>query len=731
MQTLPAHTHSQALAAQAVWRWSGLYLVVHFLLASAGHALSMPPLQAPWLWPAAGFLPTMLAFCPRRQWLVLIVAAAIAEILAVWAASTATINTGSIVAVAGNMLEAVIAALVVTRLLPQPWYRRTSIEILAYVCVAAMVTPLIGAALTFGTALLHSDSFALATNVFSAWWASDVLGIVLVNPLLGGAMLAFSIRGSTRLRHFAISGLIILIWLISVVLLVGRPSGPPMFIASVPPTVLSFTVLAFTLTCSLALALLVPPILTAAGSIIMAITLNMFASVMPTPFGQLIFDSASAPHAAHLILIAASVCSFLVSLVRFENDHAKALSVLRRTPDRVIADVATRLGGCTVDTADECIMQCLEMLGRVSGADRCVIMEFDRRGDTFSQTHAWRGEGVPDSQPTMQRQPLGAVEDTLRGTEESGSLYLQLRDLPQDSGQARYMRAVGAAACAYAPLRRSDGIAGVVGLTWLTSTRRWTRDTSVLLQSTAQVLGSTLMRIDAQRNDQSYRERLRELTAQMISLDDNIRRETAADLHDGAAQSLAVARLRLAQIRSHTAPSPEALRSVEEMIVTALTEIRGVIRRMIPSELYELGLVHALRQFVTESSQQLDFDLSITVDGEIDRLSDHIASLVYRSARELVTNAIKHARAQSVNIDIRQSVHELHLVVRDDGRGFQARRSGQRAADATGLGLFSLRERLRAVGGDISIASSRDGTAVEIRVPVHKSLPGLKQPEAV
>lgn len=727
----PANIAPPARTAPSVWRWSALFLVVHYLLASAGHALSIAPLQAPWLWPAAGFLPTMLAFCPRRQWIILIAAAAIAELLAVLTASAVTINTGSMLAIAGNMLEAVIATLVVTRLLPKPWYRRTSIEILTYVCVAAMVTPLIGAALTFGTALSQSDSFALASNVFSAWWASDVLGIVLVNPLLGGAMLAFSVRGSTRTRHFAIAGIAIMIWMASVVWLVGRPSGPPAIFASVPPTVLGFTVLAFSLTCALALALLVPPLLTAAGSIIMAITLNTFASALPTPFGQLIFDSASAPHAAHLILIAASVCSFLVALVRFENHHAKALSILRRTPDRVVADIATKLGGCTVNTADECILQCLEMLGTVSGADRCVVMEFDRRGDTFSQTHAWRGEGVPDSQPAMQRQPVDAVAETLRGTAEAGSLYLRLRDLPEDSRQSHYMRAVGAAAVAFAPLRRSDGIAGVIGLTWLTSTRRWTRDTSVLLQSTAQVLGSTMMRIDAQRNDQSYRERLRELTAKMISLDDRIRRETAADLHDGAAQSLAVARIRLAQVRSHTAPSPDALRSVEEMIVTALTEIRGVVRRMIPSELYELGLVHALRQFVTESRQQLDFDLSLTVAGEIDRLSDHLASLVYRSARELVTNAIKHARAQSVSIHIRQSVHELHLAVRDDGRGFQARRSGQRAADATGLGLFSLRERLRAVGGDIDITSSPDGTEVEISVPLKKSAPNLDHTKVI
>ncbi|MFK7887504.1 MAG: ATP-binding protein [Gammaproteobacteria bacterium] len=729
MDNLPAPL--QIKTAQATWRWCGLYLAVHFLLACAGHALSIPPLQAPWMWPAAGFLPSMLGFTPHRQWPLLIGAAAVAEMLALLVASNVTIDTGSLLVIGGNMLEALIAALVVTLLLPQPWYRRTSIEILAYVCVAAIVTPLVGATLTFGVTLLESESFALATNVFSAWWAADLLGIVLVNPLIGGAMLAFSIPSSTRPRHFVTAGVVLLVWLTVVVFLVGRTEGPPAFLGTLPTTALSFLVLGLSLTCALILALRVPPILTAAGSIIMAITLNLFASVLPTPFGHQLFSSASAPHAAHLILIASSVCSFLVALVRFENRHAKHLSILRRTPDRIMADIATRLGSCTADTAEECIRQCLETLGRVAGADRCVVIEFDRRGDTFSQTFRWHRPGVSDSRSTIQNKPLSAVAETLRSTTESGSLYLRLQDVPPDSAQYQFMRAVDAVAVAYAPLRRSDGIVGVVGLTWIASTRRWTRDTSVLLQSTAQVLGGTLMRVDAQRNDQSYRERLRELTGQMVSLDDEIRRETAADLHDGAAQSLAVARLRLAQIRSHKAPSPEALRSVEEMIVTALSEIRGVIRRMIPSELYELGLVHALRQFVTESRQQLDFDLSMTVDGDIDRLSEHIAGLVYRAARELITNAIKHASAQSAKIHVHQTSSMLHLRVSDDGRGFQARRSGQRAADGTGLGLFSLRERLRAVGGDISISSDRDGTQVEIVVPRHKTLTAAEHPKAV
>lgn len=713
------------------WKWGSLYLIVHFLLACAGHALSVAPLQAPWLWPAAGLLPTILAFTPHRSWATLLAIGGLAELLALLVSGSTVVTGGALLIIAGNLAEALIAALFVTRLLPQPWQRRTSIEILAYVCVAAMLTPLIGAALTFVVTLSVSNSFALAANLFSAWWASDLLGIVLLNPLIGGVMLASGIRGSTRPRHVMFTCAVLVVWLLVVVFLVGRPAGPPVLFANLPPTALSFLVLGLSLTCALILALRVSPVLTAGGSLFMALILNLFASVSPSAFGHSVFNSTSAPHAAHLILIASAVCSFLVSLVRFENRYAKQLSIQRSMPDRIMADIATRLGTCTVETSEACIRQCLETLGRVAGADRCVVIELDRRGDTFSQTYRWHRAGIADSKPQLQNQPVGAVYDTLKKTAASGSLYIRLQDVTPQSGQYRYMRSVDAVAVAYAPLRRSDGISGVVGLTWVTSSRRWSRDTAVLLQSTAQVLGGTLMRVDSQRNDQSYRESLRELTAQMVSLDDKIRRETAADLHDGAAQSLAVARLRLAQVRSHKAPSPDALRSVEEMIVTALSEIRGVIRRMIPSELYELGLVHALRQFVTETRQQLDFKLTMDVEGDIEHLTDHIAGLVYRAARELTTNAIKHASAQRVSIAVWQTPTMLHLAVSDDGRGFQARRSGQRAADATGLGLFSLRERLRAVGGDIQINSDRDGTRVEINVPRNKALTTQVQPEAI
>ncbi|MEO1574820.1 MAG: ATP-binding protein, partial [Pseudomonadota bacterium] len=394
------------------------------------------------------------------------------------------------------------------------------------------------------------------------------------------------------------------------------------------------------------------------------------------------------------------------------------LTERRRSPHRVIARLATRLAQCEPHNADERIADGLATVGRTCGADRCVIFSIDLDDQTFSQSHRWCRPGVEDIQLQMQRQPMNGLGDLVNAADRSGTVFVLADDIPADSALGGYLARADAWAVAYAPLRSDDGVTGVLGLTWQQPTRRWGSDSSVVLQSAAQVIGRTLSRTRSAHADAAYRDKLRALTARLDQLDAVVRRETAADLHDGAAQSLAVARLRLAQIRQHGDASSANLQAVEDMIVAALTEIRGVIRRMVPSALYDLGLAHALREFVAESREQLDNDMTLVCEEPVDPLPAELASLLYRSARELLTNAIKHAEATRIVLRLTRTETDIAMEVEDDGRGFKSRRTGQRFADGTGLGLFGLRERLARVGGAIAVHSDSGGTRITVTAPL-------------
>lgn len=695
-----------------------LYFVAHLALTLIGSSLAVGSSNAPWFWPAAGLLPTAVAVTRPRLRPLILLAAAVAERVAAGAIGSPALDPGGLMVTLANLVEAVAGAAAVSAMLPSPWYRRTSVEIFAAVCVGALIIPLIGAGVHGGLVLIEHGSSAAALATMSAWWAADVLGILLINPLMGGVLLMRTMPG-TRKRRQAVGGAALLVlWIIMAYYLTAQPGA-----LLEPISALSLLAGASFAMLGLA-ALCLPPLFVASLSFTLALVLNLSTRMPGTLMAQT-FDAPDGPHfAARALLLAGAVCSYMISLIRFERIHAPALAERRRSPHRVIARLATRLAQCEPGNAQHRIVESLETVGKTCGADRCVIFQIDDETGTFSQSHRWCRAGVEDMQPLLQRQPMTGVSDLVRSADRTGALFLRASDIDTSSALGRYLTRADAWAVAYAPLRSDKAVTGVLGLTWQQPTRRWGTDSSVVLQSAAQVIGRTLSRTRSAHADAAYRDKLRALTARLDQLDASVRRETAADLHDGAAQALAVARLRLAQIRQHGDASSANLQSVEDMIVAALTEIRGVIRRMVPSALYDLGLAHALREFVDESREQLALDLTMHSDGQIDPMPGELASLLYRAARELITNAIKHAEAKSIALTLTRSDHEVVVMVSDDGRGFRGRRTGQRFADGTGLGLFSLRERLGRIGGTIAVYSNAGGTKIAVSVPLVSPLDG-------
>ncbi|MEM6639440.1 MAG: ATP-binding protein [Pseudomonadota bacterium] len=697
------------------------YGVCHYTLAAAGSVLEVGSSQAPWFWPAAGLLPAALMLCRPRLRPALLLLAALAERAAAVSAGGAFFEVAGLLHTGANLAEALLGAAVVEALLPSPWYRRTSIEIMACICVAALIVPLVGTvshAAMFVTEPAPRDHIL---TTIAAWWTADVLGVLIVSPLVGGLLLWRIVPSSVQRQHWVVAALSLGVWLaVSYAMMTspGTLAAPTMELVVLAAASLALITLA---------AITLPPVLVAALFLIMTLGLNLSTRLPGTLLAQ-IFDAPDGPHAAaRTVLLAGAMCSYLVSLVRFERRNAATLADHRHSPHRVVAQLAANLAHCDPVEADDAIVEALEIVGKTCGADRCVIFMLDSESKTFSQAYRWCRDGVEDMQPFLQQRPMAGVSELVARIDNSGSVFMLAEDVPDHSDLAAYLTRAGAWAVAYAPLRNEGGVRGVIGLTWQHATRRWGIDSSVVLQSAAQVIERTLGRTHRATADVAYREKLRALTARLDDIDVQVRRDTAADLHDGAAQSLAVARLRLAQLRAQmlkgSEPSPSEIQSVEEMVVAALSEIRGVVRRMVPSALYDFGLAHALRAFVTESSTSPDTTLTLSVHEDVDPLPPELSDTLYRAGCELVTNALKHAGAARINVTLGKTADGLVMTVADDGRGFDPKRGDTRFADGTGLGLFSLRERLARFGGAIDIRSDRDGTRAIVSAPLPDPAP--------
>jgi PAS domain S-box-containing protein len=215
------------------------------------------------------------------------------------------------------------------------------------------------------------------------------------------------------------------------------------------------------------------------------------------------------------------------------------------------------------------------------------------------------------------------------------------------------------------------------------------------------------------------RRRLQEaaLSARAIAAQEQERVRIARDLHDEVAQALSGIALGLERIESATqleAAREEAMRLSDE-VTNAMRELRRVVEHLRPDELADIGLGAALQRMVEErqgSSPNITIVFRSNGDGR--RLDPDTELTAYRVVQEAMTNAVKHANPNMIEIDLTATEDAMTVAVRDDGCGFDV----EQAREA-GLGLSGMRERARLLGSELSIDSAVGrGTEVSLRLPM-------------
>lgn len=212
---------------------------------------------------------------------------------------------------------------------------------------------------------------------------------------------------------------------------------------------------------------------------------------------------------------------------------------------------------------------------------------------------------------------------------------------------------------------------------------------------------------------------LQALALELAMAEERERRRIALGLHDGVGQSLALARMKLGACRAGAEGRQErAVREVEDLIDEAIRATRELTFDLASPLLYELGLEEAIlsegERLVT--SQGLDF--SFSSEGRPEPSAADPIALLHRALREVLLNAVKHARATRISVVLSARPDHLEIRVTDDGVGFDASRDEARHGPPTGLGLPSQQEQLRAIGGELTVGSTPGGgSRCVLRVP--------------
>ncbi|MEZ4387225.1 MAG: histidine kinase [Candidatus Krumholzibacteriia bacterium] len=214
--------------------------------------------------------------------------------------------------------------------------------------------------------------------------------------------------------------------------------------------------------------------------------------------------------------------------------------------------------------------------------------------------------------------------------------------------------------------------------------------------------------------------RLRRLSREISLAEERERRRIAEDLHDHLGQALAVIKLRLKQLHGDAVLGghDRALAELVQLCDQAIGYSRGLTFELSPPVLYELGLGPALEWYGERIAAKHGLRVGVQDRGRT-ALPDDLKVMLWKCARELVHNVVKHADARNVTIVLEQQDDRVTLVVADDGRGFDpdALQPGQ----DDHFGLLSIEERLRDDGGGLVVEAAPGRGA---RVTLHARVAG-------
>ena len=221
-------------------------------------------------------------------------------------------------------------------------------------------------------------------------------------------------------------------------------------------------------------------------------------------------------------------------------------------------------------------------------------------------------------------------------------------------------------------------------------------------------------------------EQLHVLSRRLFQIQEDERRHLARELHDQMGQALTAAKIDL-QVAQRLEERTAIVGRLDDSIAILerlLQQTRQLSLELRPPLLDDLGLVPALRWYLDREAQRAGLRVELFANPAMERVDAAIETACFRVAQEGLTNVMRHARAQTVSVEVHRALEVLHLVVRDDGIGFDVVTAQQSAR----LGTLGMRERVALVGGELDCKSAPGrGTEVHAFFPV-RSGPDAQEP---
>ena len=644
------------------------FVAGYFAAARLGLLATLGPAQISPMWLPTGVGVAAVLLCGYRFWPIIAVTAVVEQLTRAPLGLALGVDKG---------LEALVAAYLLRQLAGFSNSLDRVRDVVALVGIGAVLSTTVGA--TLGVVGLCLQGLVPWQDFFAQWWVwwlGDAMGVLVATPLV----LIWTSRPRINLDIQSIIELLALVASLLIACQFAFSGFFPVRALDVPLTFLPF-----------------PVVIWAAvrfgqhGAVTTSFACTIFA-VAGTVSGHGPFARASAIDS--MILLQAFVAVIVITALVLGaaiSERARVERELRRSQRRYnLATVAGDVGvwDWNIATGETYVDPVLKAI--LGYADH----EFANHVDAWFQ--AIHPEDLPHLVTERQRHldgelPIFQVETRMRHRDGSIRWFL-VRGTSSRDGDGRPVRMTG---------------------------------TSTDITEHKGALAALEIRESALRESHA---RIRDLAGQLIAAQEEERRHLSRELHDGLNQQLAALTFEIGFLRTrlpeHQVDIRERLRHLQSLTRQVIDDAKLMSRRLHPASLEHVGLVSALRSLCGEIEKQEGIRVRLSLLSVPDRIPSDAALCLYRVAQEGLRNAVKHSGAREVRLTLTGAEQTLELYIADTGSGFDR----AQLRDRVGLGLVSMEERVRLLGGNFRITSQPGlGTRIAAQVPLR---PGTTETQA-
>jgi len=233
---------------------------------------------------------------------------------------------------------------------------------------------------------------------------------------------------------------------------------------------------------------------------------------------------------------------------------------------------------------------------------------------------------------------------------------------------------------------------------------------------TAELQSKNIQLVEEVKRREDAETSLRTLTRQLMLIRDEERRRVAHDLHESTAQVLATLAINLSVLRERETDGRESKLIAESagLVDSLLGEVRQLSHLLHPPMLEDMGLPSAMQWYAERFAKRSNIKVTLEIPNDFGRLSREKEIAVFTVAQESLANVYQHSGSATATVRISKSSSHVCVQVSDLGKGM----SPQSSLAPSGVGISGMRERLRQLGGVLSVHSNSNGTLVTADLPV-------------